>query len=151
MILTFTHTHTHTHTLRHTSALPKIESCKITVSEGIYHNLARAHTLGMDAWIPQKVMKYLRDKWTEEEKDQGGFAVFVWDLFGGTLMDPSSPDFKPKGNIQLLNGIVGRQSAFLSDNQLEDSDTLLRLRQEWLILLWFTWPKWLQTMAAHCD
>lgn len=144
-------THTHTKILRHASAsaLPKMESCKITVSEVIYLNLARAQ-LRNGCLDPAKINEISETSKQRKWRSREWLVVSVWDLFSWTLTESKVSQFQsPRAGVVEWVAWVGRQPAFLSDNQLEDSDNLFRLKHGMADTL-IHFAKMTVEKAAHC-
>lgn len=130
MILTLPQT-----VVKHTSALSKMERCKITVSEDIYLKLGKST-------VPQEWMLGVRNHrkyWNiseaskqSEQRTRGWFVVSVWESVQPFSVEFKVPWFQSPSAIfyhwVAPRCSVSTQSAFLPDNQQEDSDNLFRLK-----------------------
>lgn len=89
-------THTHMNILRHTSALLKMESCKIMISEGIYPNLARAK-LRNGCLDPTKISEISETSKQRQWRARGDLLSLSEITLVELWQSPRTPDFKAQG------------------------------------------------------
>lgn len=115
-------------------------SCKITVSKHVFLSLARVQSHRnrcLVSEIQDSTESNRKSQGQIKQRDQntrtpGGVICCLWGAVQCTLTECEVPWFQsPRAMFchwVVSWCLVGRQSAFLNDNQLEDSDCLFRLK-----------------------